>query len=369
MIVPDSEIGNYIFSKGTKYSYFGGNNYLGLASHPEVKEAVIRAVQKYGVNFSASRCTTGTSDIHLELEKQLSDFKGKQDTVVFASGYEGNGILLEILKGNYSVVISDQYAHASILAGVPRDVSVMTYNHCDTGHLEYLLAQNRISNPLIITDGVFALTGEIAPLERIYPVVKKYNGILVADDAHSTGILGKTGRGTPEHFNLPGDEFIYQTETMSKALGGYGGFISGSKEITELIRNRSTTYQASTALPPPAVAAGIASLKMIREDPGLRIRLLEKAGKMREEIAGLGFRTTCHSTPILPVMLSSMELAKNLSLFLEENRIIVPLIRYPSAQELHMVRITVTASHEDDQITTLIGILKKWIKKNGKFRM
>ncbi len=364
MIVPDSEIGNYIFSKGKKYSYFGGNDYLGLASHPEVKEAVIRAVQKYGVNFSASRCTTGTFDIHLELEKQLSDFKGKQDTVVFASGYQGNGILLEILKGSYSTVLTDQYAHASILGGIPRDVKIMTYNHCDTDHLEYLLAQNRINTPLIITDGVFALTGEIAPLDRIYPVVKKYNGTLVADDAHSTGVLGKNGRGTQEHFNLPGDE-IYQTETMSKALGGYGGFISGSKKLTELIRKRSATYQASTALPPPVVAAGMASLKIIMEDPGLRIRLLEKTGKMREEIAGLGFRTSGYGTPIIPVMFSSMERAKNLSLFLSENRIIVPYITYPSAQGLHMIRITVNASHTDDQIAEVIGILKKWIEKKG----
>lgn len=365
MIVLEGEIGNRIFSKGTKYSYFGGNDYLGLASHPEVKEAVIKAVQKYGVNFSASRCTTGTSDIHLELEKQLSEFKGKQDTVVFASGYQGNGILMEILKGKYSTVLTDQYAHASIMAGVPREVSMITYNHCDADHLESLLEQNGIASPMIITDGIFALTGEIAPLDRIYPVVRKYNGILVVDDAHSTGILGKTGRGTPEHFNMPDNEDIHQTETMSKALGGYGGFISGSKILTELIRKRSATYQASTALPPPVVAAGIASLKIIRENQALRTGLVEKAAGMREEIAGLGFRTTGHGTPIIPLMFSSLERAENLCRFLGENKIIVPVIKYPSAQGLNIARVTVTASHTDNQIAELLRVLKKWIMKNG----
>ncbi len=204
MILLNSEVGNYIFSNGKKYSYFAGNNYLGLAGHPDIKAAVIRAVEKYGVNFSASRHTTGTADIHLELEGSLASFKGKEDAVVFASGYQGNSILLEILKGSYSTIFIDQAAHASIIAAIPADVvKVMYYDHCDADHLDYLLDYNRGSNPLIVTDGIFPLTGEIAPLNRIYPVVKKHNGLLVVDDAHSTGILGETGKGTPEHFSLP----------------------------------------------------------------------------------------------------------------------------------------------------------------------
>ncbi len=359
MIVLDSGIGNYVLSEGRKYSFFGGNNYLGLANHPYLKEAVIKAVEKYGVNFSASRCTTGTSDIHIELEKQLSIFKGKQDTVVFASGYQGNGILLEILKGNYSTVLADHHAHPSITSGIPRDVSIMTYNHCDHDHLEYLLSKHNILKPLIITDGVFALTGEIAPLDKIYPVVKKFNGLLVVDDAHSTGILGNTGKGTPEHFNLPDDGNIFQTETMSKALGSYGGFISGNKPLMELIRRNSTTYKASTSLPPPVVAAGIASLKIIGENPALRIQLLEKAGRLRKEISMLGYRTSGDGTPIIPIILSTMDKAKKLSLFLKKNGIIIPFMNYPSTHKLHMIRITVTTCHTDDQIETLLSTLKK----------
>ena len=366
MVVLESEISNYVYSKGRKYSYFGGNNYLGLANHPAIKAAVIQSVVKYGVNFSASRRTTGTATVHLELEKQLSVFKGKQDTVVFASGYQGNSILLEILKDRFSMILADQLAHASITAAVPRDVNILFYNHCDADHLDYLITHNRISAPLIITDGVFALTGEIAPLDKIFPVVQKHKGFLVIDDAHATGVLGKTGKGTPEYFNLPEDENIYQTETMSKALGSYGGFISGSRDLTDRIREKSTTYQASTALPPPVVAAGIASLKIIHENPGLRIHLLEQAGRLREEIVMLGFGTTGNGTPVIPLIMSSPERAKKLSLFLEDNRIIVPHLNYPSNREMNILRIAVTANHSDVQINKLLINLKKWIKKYGK---
>jgi 7-keto-8-aminopelargonate synthetase-like enzyme len=185
------------------------------------------------------------------------------------------------------------------------------------------------------------------------------------DDAHSTGILGKNGRGTPEHFKLTDNENIYQTETMSKALGGYGGFISGSKELTELIREKSTIYQASTALPPPIVAAGSASLRLIMENPDMRIKLLETAGDLRQRIIGLGFRTTTDNTPIIPVMLSELTRAKDLSLFLESNGIIVPFINYPVRQEKYLLRIAVSITHTVDQIEELVENLTKWKDNYG----
>jgi 7-keto-8-aminopelargonate synthetase-like enzyme len=361
MVILNSGVGNFIFSNGRKYSYFAGNNYLGLAGHEAVKEAAIKAVEKYGVNFSASRRTTGTADIHLELEKELASFKGQEDAVVFASGYQGNDILLDILKGNYSTVFIDQSAHASIIAAIPADVvKVMYYDHCDPDHLDYLLDYNRDSSPLIITDGIFALTGEIAPLDRIYPVVMKQKGILVVDDAHATGILGETGRGTPEHFNLPDEGRVYQTETMSKALGSYGGFIAGAEKLTEMIRERSATYQASTALPPPIAAAGIAALRIMRDNPDLRVRVLDIAGRIREAITGMDFRTTHQRTPIIPVIFDTAEKAKSLSLFLEDNGFIVPYMNYPVKQEMHQVRIAVSASHTADQVERLLELMKQW---------
>jgi 7-keto-8-aminopelargonate synthetase-like enzyme len=366
MIVLNSGIGNYVRSEGKKYSYFGGNNYLCLANHDLVKEAAIQSIRNYGVNFSASRRTTGTADIHLELEKQLSVFKAEQDAVVFASGYMGNSILLQILKNRYSAVFIDQLAHPSITGSLPGDIAyVKYYNHCDAGHLEQLLNHNSCSNPLIITDGIFALTGEIAPLDKIFPLVEQHNGILIVDDAHSTGILGKNGRGTPDHFKLADNGNIYQTETMSKALGGYGGFISGSMELTELIREKSAIYQASTALPPPVIAAGLASLKIILENPAMRIRLLEMAGGLRQRIIELGFHTTPDNTPIIPVMLSALARAKDLSLFMESNGIIVPFINYPVRQEKYLLRIAVSISHTGEQIEEVVENLKKWKDKNG----
>lgn len=365
MILLNSSIGNYVISKGISYSYFGGNNYLGLAGHPEVKQASIRAIEKYGVNFSASRRTTGTADIHLELEKMLSGFKGREDTVVFASGFMGNSILLEVLKDRYSAVFIDQNAHPSVNAAIHRDrTNIHNYNHCDPQHLESLLSQYEDSSPLIITDGIFALTGEIAPLDRIYPLMKKHNALLLVDDAHSTGVLGRTGRGTPEHFNLPDDDNIFQSETMSKALGGYGGFISGNAGLVSSIREKSQTYQSSTSLPPPIVAAGIASLGVISKNPGLRIEVLELAGQMRREITGMGFHTNKDETPIIPVMFTEAEKAKSLSSFLEDNGIIVPFMNYPSENELHMIRIAVSASHTPDQVSRLLELLKKWKSTN-----
>ncbi|HUX97411.1 MAG TPA: pyridoxal phosphate-dependent aminotransferase family protein [Bacteroidales bacterium] len=361
MILLNSDIGNYVISNGRRFSYFGGNNYLGLASHPEVKEASIRAIEKYGVNFSASRRTSGTADIHLELEKRLSGFKGSENTVVFSSGYQGNGILLEVLKEKYSTLFIEQYAHASIRSAVHSEKKeAIFYNHCDAEHLESLLFQHKNISALIITDGIFPLTGEIAPLDKIYNLAKKYNAVLVVDDAHATGVIGKSGKGTPEYFNLPEDDNLFQSETMSKALGSYGGFISGTRSFTENIRERSATYQASTSLPPSVVAAGIAALRIIDENRDLQAGLLKKADNMRAMIRNQGFKTTDSITPIIPLMFSDELTARRLSSYLEENGFIVPYMNYPSEKQQYLIRIAVSVLHTEEQISELSGVLDKW---------
>jgi 7-keto-8-aminopelargonate synthetase-like enzyme len=344
MNILNSGVGNHVLCKGRKYSYFGGNNYLGLANHPEVKAASIRAIEKYGVSFSASRRTTGTSDLHLELEKKLAAFKGTEDAVIFASGFQGNTILLDIMKLSYSSVFIDRLAHPSIEGGIPASIlDTRYYGHCDSSHLDKLLEEHRGSRSLIITDGVCALTGEIAPLDKIIRIAEKQSAIIVVDDAHATAVLGKTGKGTPEHFNLDVGRNVFQTETMSKALGSYGGFIAGSRQLTDSIREGSKTYQASTALPPPVVAAGIASLDIIEKDPGLRTRLLEMAGILRNEIARLGLQTSTGETPIIPVMFDTYDDAMRLTSYLEENGIIVPFMNYPIRQDKFLLRIAVNA--------------------------
>ena len=366
MFILKSSIGNYIRLNNKKYSYFAGNNYLGLANHPALKKEAISSIEKYGINFSASRGTTGTSELHLELEKLLSEFKNKSGSVVFASGYLGNKILLHTLRDQYSAVFIDKSAHPSIPDGIPSDISnVYFYDHCNTEHLVTLLKKYNKQRPLIITDGVFALTGEIAPLDKIYPVAKKYGAILIVDDAHSTGILGKNGRGTPEHFQLDGAEYIYQSETMSKALGAYGGFISATKEIIKKIREKSSVYIGSTSLPPPIVSAGCSSIKILKQHPELRSRLFENASYIRKEIKKINFLTTPDNIPIIPVFFNSLENAMRLSEYLKENNIIVPYIKYPVKMDKFLVRLTVSAIHTKDQIENLLELLKKWRDKYG----
>ncbi len=367
MILSDSEPGNFVLSGGERYSYFAGNNYLGLANHPAVKEAAINSIKNFGTGFSASRQTTGTSTLHLQLEMQLSAFKEKEDSVIFASGYLGNRILLRALRDRYTAIFMDEYSHPSISDGIPHEmISLFRYNHLDTDHLETLLEQFKTAKPLIITDGVFALTGEIAPLDKIYPVALRHNSLLVVDDAHSTGVLGKKGKGTPEYFNLDKTAGIYQSDTLSKALGSYGGFISADKDLIDLIRKESPVYRASTSLPPPVVAAGLESLKILTGSPELRVRLLELAVIIRRELISMGFNTSQSKTQIIPLIMPSVQAASDLSAFLRENNIIVPVIDYPLLQKNSMLRIAVSAVHTINQIDDLLEKLKKWKMHYGK---
>ena len=361
MIHLNSGVSNYIHLLNRRYSFFSGNNYLGLSSHPEVKKAAHNAIEKYGLNFAAARHTTGTSDIHLELEKALSDFKNKEDAITFASGFMGNRMLLHTLQDQYASLFIDEYAHPSILDGIPLDhKDTYFFKHCDVQHLEDLLRKYDHQRALIITDGIFALTGEISPLSELYPLTEKYNALLVVDDAHATGVLGKYGKGTPEHFHLDGAPHIYQTETLSKALGVYGGFISANSKLINLIRENSKTYLASTSLPPPLVSAACASVKIITQHPGLRPKLIQKAHTIREGVIKLGFQTNREPTPIIPLFFNSRERAMNLSGTLKENGIIVPCINYPVKMEKTIVRITVSVNHTGDQIEDLLTILEQW---------
>ncbi|MBM3421345.1 MAG: pyridoxal phosphate-dependent aminotransferase family protein, partial [Bacteroidetes bacterium] len=318
--------------------------------------------------FSASRNTTGTSDLHLELEQRLASFKGTDDAAVFASGYMGNRLLLEALRSDYTAVFADAMAHPSVTDAIPRDIQkVFRYEHCNAGHLEELLESHHDERPLVITDGIFALTGEIAPLDRIYAISVRHNATLIVDDAHSTGLLGVNGRGTPEHFGLDGEPGIYQSETMSKALGSYGGFIAGNLRLTGEIRKGSPFFAASTALPPPVVAAGIASLSIIVANQGLRVRALRNAAELRSGVKESGFDTTDTIAPVIPVFFNTPVEAAALSGFLYENGIIAPAVSYPVKTGKYIVRITVSAVHTAAHIETLTGKLRKY-KNNERHK-
>jgi 7-keto-8-aminopelargonate synthetase-like enzyme len=357
--------GNYIFLEKKKYSYFAGNNYLGLANHPVIKDNATKAIKNYGVNFSASRNTTGTSELHIKLEKKIAEFKDKPASVLFASGYMGNHIMLHVLREQYTIVFIDESAHPSITDGIPNELMVFSYNHCDHSHLEALLTKYRKHKALVITDGIFALTGEIAPLDKIYPVIKKHNAILLVDDAHATGVLGIKGKGTPEYFQLEKEKNIYQTETMSKALGAYGGFIADDAEIIEKIKQTSSVYIGSTSVPPPLVAAGYSSLEILMAHPELRVNVLQHAEYLRKEIKQMGFLTNSYNTPIIPVFFNDRKEAVSFSDFLKETYIIVPYVNYPVKPEKFVARITVSAIHTRQQLEELLHVLKLWQDKYG----
>jgi 7-keto-8-aminopelargonate synthetase-like enzyme len=360
MIVVKNGIDNYIRLDNIQYSYFAGNNYLGLANHPAIVEHAIEALKKYGVNFSASRQTTGTSDIHLELEELLSEFMGQEDAVVFATGYISNMLLMTGLKDQYAVIIADESAHPSIKDGIPNGVPFYFYRHCETGDLADLLDKYKDQRALVITDGIFPLTGEIAPLDRIYSLVEKYDALLLVDDAHSVGVLGENGRGTAEYFNIHGAGNLFQTGTMSKAFGSYGGFIAGDKRLIDQIRSRSTFYGASTALPPSAVAAGCASIRFLNDHPERRKALIQNAEIVRKGISELGYETSHDPTPIIPILFNTKIDAKNLSTYLRENGIIAPAVDYPTTLEKYIVRVTVSSNHTKEQVENLLNMLKTW---------
>ena len=366
MFILNGAIDNYILINGKKYSYFAGNNYLGLANHPALKEAAASAIEKYGLNFSASRQTTGTSDLHLQLEKSLSEFKNKPDAVSFASGYLGNKILLHALQDRYDAVFIDESSHPSIKDAVPNHIrNIHFYKHCQPEHLDALLTENRTEKPLIITDGIFTLTADIAPLDKIYPIAQKNDAILIVDDAHATGIFGRNGRGTPEYFNLDGKENIFQSETMSKAFGAYGGFICGPVNLINTIREKSPVFTGSTALPPPLAAAGAAAINIMGQHPDLRTILLDKASRLREKIIDLEFDTSRDRTPLVPIFIRSREKAQNLSDFLKKNYIIAPLINYPVKNDKFIVRISISVNHTQGQIEQLFTLLKQWRDQYG----
>ncbi|MEQ9217114.1 MAG: pyridoxal phosphate-dependent aminotransferase family protein [Cyclobacteriaceae bacterium] len=352
-------------SNHDKHIHFSGNNYLGLANNQEIVEKVSTALREYGNSFSASRRTTGTHDIHLQLEKLLSEFKQSEQSMVFATGYLGNSLLVQALRKENTLVLADAQSHPSIIDSIPSDlVSMDLYAHRDCDHLETLLKKHEPKDLIIMTDGVFALTGEIAPLDSLHELAIRYGATLIVDDAHATGVLGENGRGTPEHFRLHGSNHIYQSETMSKALGSYGGFIAADTSTIEKIRSDSSFYVASTALPPAIVLASLFSLQYLKKHPELRVQLLHNAKKIKDGVTALGFATTRDHTPIIPLFFKAVKQAEQLSQYLEKMGSVVPAIKYPIQMEQSIVRITTNALHTSDEIEQLLFTLKKWTNEH-----
>lgn len=339
---------------------FAGNNYLALATAPVLKAAAAEALDRYGVSVSASRLSTGTEEIHLTLEASLARFMGREASLTFASGYLGNLILLQALSPAYDDVFMDAAAHPSLRDAVPRCKTLYEYATCDLSELEQLLRRHDRGRSLIATDGLFAMTGALAPLNTIGALAKTFGARLLVDDAHAVGLLGANGRGTPEHFGLDGAPDVYQTGTFSKAFGGYGGFIAGSHELMTAIRQRAGAFGGSTALPPPLAAADLAAIGWLNAHPACRQTLLSLADRARSELRRLGFETGGDGTPIAPLYFDTREEGAQLSEFLRQQQIEVPYFDYPVKTGRYLLRMTFALNHTEQQLTYLFDIMKQW---------
>ena len=342
------------------------NNYLGLTNHPRLKEAAAWAVNKYGAGACASRLIAGNMEIHEELEKRIARFKGYQAAIIFSTGYMANIGLISSLATKGDLILSDELNHASIIDGCKlSDAEVKVYPHNDIEGLRRLLSQRNPCSPqggskktIIVTDGIFSMDGDIAPLPEILQVAKEYDSIVIIDDAHATGVLGENGRGTLEHFSLE-DENLIQVGTFSKALGSLGGFVAGPQLVVDYVRNKARGFIYSTALPPSVCAASIAAIDTVEKEPLIRKRLWENVTRFRRGLINMGYDTVGSQTQIIPVMIKDTHLTMEFAKGILKKGIYAPGIRPPTVPEgTSRIRATLMASHTDEQIKMALAVFE-----------
>ncbi len=349
---------------------FCANNYLGLSSHPRVIEAAKRAIDTHGFGMSSVRFICGTQDIHKELEKKISDFLGTEDTILYAAAFDANGGVFEPLLGAEDAIISDELNHASIIDGV-RLCKAMRYRykHNDMADLEKQLQDARAAGAkqiVVVTDGVFSMDGTIAQLDKICDLTDKYEALVMTDECHSSGFIGKTGRGVPEYRGVTGRVDII-TGTLGKALGGAsGGFTSGRKEIIELLRQRSRPYLFSNTLAPSIVGASIEVFNMLSETTALRDKLEQNTKYFRTEMTKAGFDIKPGEHPIVPIMLYEAPLAQKFADRLLEKGIYVIGFFYPVvAKGQARIRVQISAAHDQHHLDKAIKAFTEVGKELG----
>ncbi len=353
-----SSQGPKIKISGKEYVNFSSNDYLGLANHPYIINKVKKTLDNYGYGPAASRLLGGGSNFHRELEDRIARFKGTESALAFNSGYAANTGIIPAIAEKDDVIFSDEINHASIIDGCRLSrAKTLIYRHKDSLHLKDLIKKEKAKKKIVMTDTVFSMDGDIAPLSDIYAVCKKNNAILYIDDAHGTGVLGN-GRGALSHFNISPEPSIVQMGTFSKALGSYGAFVAGSRDIIEWIMNTARSFIYSTALPSCIVAASIAALELIEKDSELIKRLWLNRTNIAECIKDIGYDIMGSETPIIPLKTGTVEDTLRISRHLLEKGIFAPAIRPPTVTEPR-IRITVTAAHTDEDIGRLISALKE----------
>ncbi len=353
---------------GQEVINFCANNYLGLSSHPEVIEAAKNAMDAHGYGLSSVRFICGTQDLHKQLEQKLSNFLGTEDTILYAAAFDANGGVFEPLFNEQDAIISDELNHASIIDGVRLcKAQRQRYKHDDMADLEEKLkATQELRHRIIVTDGAFSMDGTIAQLDKICDLADKYNALVMIDESHCSGFMGKTGRGTHEHHNVMGRIDII-TGTMGKALGGAsGGFTSGRKEIIDMLRQRSRPYLFSNTLAPAIAGATVTVLDMLSEATTLRDKLESNTQYFREKMTAAGFDIKPGVHPIVPVMLYDAKLSQQFAARMLEEGIYVIGFYYPVVpQGKARIRVQISAAHEQHHLDKAIEAFTKVGKELG----
>ena len=358
----ESPVDAWMVVDGKRVLNFCTNNYLGLANHPRIKEAAKRAIDQWGVGPGAVRTIAGTQALHLELERRVAAFKGVEASLYVQGGLVANQVAIPSLVGREDVIFSDRLNHASIIDGCRLSgAKIVVYEHCDPEDAERVIKENigQYRRGLLVTDGVFSMDGDVAPLDKLYEVAERYGVITMVDDAHGEGVLGRGGRGIVDHFGLHG-KFDVEMGTFSKAFGVVGGSLSGKKVIIDYLRQRGRPFLFSSATTPADTAACLAAVDLLEESTELVDRLWKNTGYFKAEMKRLGFDTGKTETPIVPVMLGEAPLAKKFSARLFEEGVFAMALGFPTVPRGQArIRVMNTAAHSRDDLGTGLEAFEK----------
>jgi glycine C-acetyltransferase len=358
---------------GKRVINLASNNYLGLTTHPKLREAALEATRKYGVGSGAVRTIAGTMKIHMELEEKIARFKNVEACVVFQSGFAANAGTVSAVLGKDDYIISDQLNHASIIDGARLSrAKILVFNHKDFAHAEEQLAsiKDQPGRKLLITDGVFSMDGDIGPLPPLCDLAEKYGAIMMVDDAHASGVLGRAGRGTIDHFSVNGRVDI-QVGTLSKAIGALGGYVCGTRDLIDYLYHRARPFLFSTSHPPSVAATCIAAFDVLQDEPERIENLWENTRFWKKELAQLGFdiggkTTPASETPITPIIIGDGARTMEFSRELFKEGVLGTGIAFPTVPEgKARIRTIMTATHTEEELEQALEVLKKVGKKMG----
>ncbi len=365
----DSPQGASVVINGRRVLNFCANNYLGLANHPRLVEAATQAMQKYGVGPGAVRSIAGTMSLHVELEKRIAAFKHVEAAITFQSGFTANGATIPALVGKEDAIFSDELNHASIIDGSRLSgAKIYRYAHCSPDDLRRVIreAAGTYRRGLIISDGVFSMDGDYAPLDKLVEVAKEFDLMTMVDDAHGEGVLGEGGRGIVDHFKLHGQVDV-EVGTFSKAFGVVGGVVAGNAKIIEWLRQRGRPFLFSSAVTVPDTAACLAAVDLLEESTELVDRLWANARFFQAEMKKLGFNTGMTQTPITPVMLGDVQLARRFSRELLEEGVFAGSLGFPTVPVgKARIRVMISAAHSQDNLERALDAFDQVGKRLGK---